>query len=119
MCAFLWLVLYIHHFYIILLTKGEFNISRSSANESKWIFLSQQIRRYKGYKTSIQMVNNLKYKCDTKIDEHADQEITCWEAKCLMWCWMKHMLGSRLPGETSITSDMQMTQPLWQKAKEN
>ena len=26
-------------------------------------------------------------------------------------------LESRLPGEISITSDMQMTPPLWQKAK--
>ena len=32
--------------------------------------------------------------------------------------WMKHKLESRLPGETSITSDMQMTPPLWQKAEE-
>ena len=31
--------------------------------------------------------------------------------------WMKHKLESRLPGEISITSDMQMTPPLWQKAK--
>ena len=30
---------------------------------------------------------------------------------------MKHKPGSRLPGEISITSDMQMTLPLWQKAK--
>ena len=29
----------------------------------------------------------------------------------------KHKLKSRLPGEMSITSDMQMTPPLWQKAK--
>ena len=28
-------------------------------------------------------------------------------------------LESRLPGEISITSDMQMTPPLWQKAKRN
>ena len=33
--------------------------------------------------------------------------------------WMKHKLESRLLGEISITSDMQMTQPLWQKAKKN
>ena len=26
---------------------------------------------------------------------------------------------SRLPGEISITSDMQMTPPLWQKMKKN
>ena len=31
--------------------------------------------------------------------------------------WMKHKLESRLLGE--ITSDMQMTPPLWQKAKRN
>ena len=31
--------------------------------------------------------------------------------------WRKHKLGSRLPGEISITSDMQMTPPLWQKVK--
>ena len=31
--------------------------------------------------------------------------------------WMKQKLESRLPGEISITSDMQMTPPLWQKAK--
>ena len=29
--------------------------------------------------------------------------------------WMKHKLESRLPGEISITSDTQMTLPLWQK----
>jgi len=33
--------------------------------------------------------------------------------------WMKHKLESRLPVEISITSDMQMTPPLWQKAKKN
>ena len=33
--------------------------------------------------------------------------------------WMKHKLESRLPGEISITSDKQMTPPLWQKAKKN
>ena len=33
--------------------------------------------------------------------------------------WMKHKLGSRLPGEISITSDMQMTPLLWQKVKKN
>ena len=29
--------------------------------------------------------------------------------------WMKHKLESRLPGEIAITSDMQMTPPVWQK----
>ena len=31
--------------------------------------------------------------------------------------WMKHKLESRLLGEKSITSNMQMTAHLWQKAK--
>ena len=31
----------------------------------------------------------------------------------------KHKLESRLPGEISITSDMQMTPPLWQKVNRN
>ena len=31
--------------------------------------------------------------------------------------WLKHKLESRLLGEISITSDMQMTPPLWQKVK--
>ena len=33
--------------------------------------------------------------------------------------WMNHKLDFRLPGEISIISDMQMTPPLWQKAKKN
>ena len=33
--------------------------------------------------------------------------------------WKKHKLESRLPGEISITSDMQMTPPLWQEVKRN
>ena len=40
---------------------------------------------------------------------------TSWE----MLDWMKHKLESRLPGEESITSDMQMTPPLWQKVKKS
>ena len=36
--------------------------------------------------------------------------------QCISWemlGWMKQKLESRLPGEISITSDMQMTPPLW------
>ena len=35
---------------------------------------------------------------------------TSWE----ILGWMKHKLESRLLGEISITSDMQVTPPLWQ-----
>ena len=40
-------------------------------------------------------------------------QITSWG----MLGWMKHKLESRLPGEISITSDMQMTPTLWQKTE--
>ena len=33
--------------------------------------------------------------------------------------WKKHKLESRLPGKISVTSDMQMIPPLWQKVKRN
>ena len=33
--------------------------------------------------------------------------------------WMKHKLESSLLGEISMTSDMQITPPLWQKVKRN
>ena len=36
---------------------------------------------------------------------------------CEMPGWMKQKVESRLQGEMSITSDMQMTPPLWQKAR--
>ena len=36
---------------------------------------------------------------------------------CKMPGWMKHKLESKLLGEISINSDMQMTPPLWQKVK--
>ena len=38
---------------------------------------------------------------------------------CKMLGWMKHKLESRLLAEISISSDMQMTPPLWQKVKKN
>ena len=42
-----------------------------------------------------------------------------WHISCEILGWMKHKLESRLLGEISITSDMQMTPPLWQKVKRN
>ena len=36
---------------------------------------------------------------------------------CEMPGWMKHKLESRLQGDISITSNIQMTPPSWQKAR--
>ena len=38
---------------------------------------------------------------------------------CKMPGWMKHKLESRLLEKYQLTSDMQITPPLWQKAKKN
>ena len=40
-------------------------------------------------------------------------------AEYIILGWIQRKLESRLPEEVSITSDMQMTLPLWQKAKKN
>ena len=40
---------------------------------------------------------------------------TSWE----MLGWMKHKLESKLLGKISMTSDTQMTLPLWQNVKKN
>ena len=44
-----------------------------------------------------------------------DMQSTSWETLD----WKKHKRESRLPGEISITSDTQMTPPLWKKVKKN
>ena len=36
---------------------------------------------------------------------------------CEMPGWITHKLESRLPGEISIISDVQMTPPLWRKQR--
>ena len=46
--------------------------------------------------------------------------LACMQStSCEMPGWVKHKLESRLPGEISVTSDMQMTPPLWQKVKKS
>ena len=63
----------------------------------------------------------------SKLGKEAIKAVYCHPAyltymqstSCEMPDWMKHKLESRLPGEISITSDMQMTPPLWQKVKKD
>ena len=63
----------------------------------------------------------------SKLGKEYDKAVYCCpayltnmhNASCKMEDWMNHKLESRLLGEISITSDMQMQIPLWQKAKRN
>ena len=47
---------------------------------------------------------------------HPDYLTYMHSTSCKMPGWMKFKWETRLPGEISTTSDMQMTPPLWQKA---
>ena len=49
----------------------------------------------------------------------ASGHIASWQIDRETLGWRNHKLESRLPGEISVTSDMQMTPPLWQKVKKN
>ena len=49
---------------------------------------------------------------------HPDYLAYMQSTSCKMPGWMKHKLESRFLGEISITSDMQMTPPLWQSEEE-
>ena len=63
----------------------------------------------------------------SKLGKEYDKAVYCHPAyltymqstSCEMLGWMKQKLESRLLGEISVTSDMQMTLPLWQKVKRN
>ena len=50
---------------------------------------------------------------------HPAYLISVQSTSCEMSGWMKHKLESSFPGEIPITSDMQMTPPLWQKVKKS
>ena len=50
---------------------------------------------------------------------HPDYLTYMQNTSCKIPNWVKHELESGLPGELSITLDMEMTPPLWQKVKRN
>ena len=70
---------------------------------------------------------DMEQRTGSKLGEEYVKAVCCHPAyltymQCISWemlGWMKHKLESKLPGEISVTSDMQMTPPLWQKVKKN
>ena len=50
---------------------------------------------------------------------HPASSIYMWSTSSKIPGWMTHKLESRLSGEISTTSDMQMTPLQWQKLKRN
>ena len=74
-----------------------------------------------------QLVLDMEQQTGSKLGKECVMAVFCHPAyltymqsiSCEVLGWMKHKLESRLLGEISITSDMQMTPPLWPKAKKN
>ena len=70
-----------------------------------------------------QLELDMEQQTGSKLGKDYDKAVYCHPAyvtymkstSCEMLNWMKHKLESTLLGETSITSDMQMTPPLWQR----
>ena len=64
-----------------------------------------------------QLETDTEQETGSKSGKEYDKAVYCYPAyltsmqstSCEMLSWMKYKLESRLPGETSITSDMQMT----------
>ena len=72
-----------------------------------------------------QLELNMEQETGSKLGKEYIKAVFCYPAyltymqstSCEMPGWMKHKLETRLPGEISINSDMQMIPGLWQKAK--
>ena len=72
-----------------------------------------------------QLEQDMEQQTDSNLGKEYLKAIYCYPAyltytqstSCEMPGWMKHKLESRLLGEISITSDIQMTPPLWQKQR--
>ena len=68
-----------------------------------------------------QLELDMEQQTDSKLGKEYVKAVPCNPAyltymqstSCKTLGWKKHKLESRLPGEISITSDMQMTPPLW------
>ena len=70
-----------------------------------------------------QLEPDMELQNDSKLGKEYIKAVYCHSAyltymqstSCEVPDWMKHYLETRLPGEIPITSDTQMTPPLWQK----
>ena len=74
-----------------------------------------------------QLESGMEQQTGSKLGKEYVKGVYCYPAyinymqstSCEMPGWMKQKLESRLLGEISITSDMQMMPLLWQKVKKN
>ena len=75
----------------------------------------------------LQLLQDMEQQTGSKLGKEYVKAVYCHSAyltsmqstSCEISGQNKHRLESRLPGEISIISDMQMAPPLWQKVKKN
>ena len=96
-----------------ILKRREFQITLPVSWETGMWIKKQQLEQDTEQWTG----SKLGKECDKAVYCHHDyltyMQSTAWETLG----WRKDKLESRLQGEIGITSDMQMTPPLWQKVK--
>ena len=91
------------------------------------LFWHQQFWKTKGHLTVTPALRSHHFCIGSKLGKEYVKAVYCHPAyltsmQSTSWetlGWMEHKLESRLPGEISITSDMQVTPPLWQKVRKN
>ena len=74
-----------------------------------------------------QLESDMEQQTDSKLENEYIKAVYCHPAYLIymqrtsyeMLGWLKHKLKSRFQEELSITSDLQMIPPLWQKVKRN
>ena len=95
--------------------RGEYQTTLPVSWETCMQVKKQQLQPDREQLTS----SKLGKKYETSVYCHPAYLTSMQSTSCKMLGWMNHKLESRFPGEISITSDMQMTPPLWQKVKKN
>ena len=107
------------------LSKFQFKLWSRKNNIFLFRFSNTKENLYAGQEQQLELY--MKQWTGSKLGKEYVKAVYCHPAyltymqstSCEMTHWMKHKLESRLLGEISITSDMQMTPPLWQKAERN
>ena len=113
MCSYI-IFVFLFLIYSLCITGSSFFMWINPYNRSMRhvLLLSYQIRKLKHRKLNVSNGTHLvKY---SLFHSGAKLRIQFYQ---LTLGWRKHKLESRLPGEISITLDMQMTPPSWQKVK--
>ena len=93
----------------------------------RWEYQAILRASWKLYASQEATVRTVKQQTGSKLRKEYIKALYCLPAyltyvqstSCEIPGWMNHLLESRLLGEISITSDMRMTPPLWQKVKKN